>query len=184
MKKDICKEWRITDNEYQKLDESWGKLAEHQSWDLFHRNTRNNHTDEQTDIAQEIRIALMKAGSYYKRQVYIEKCLELCQKHIKDIFTSLIVNNLLDLWNKKTKHGGKRQKFGSNQEYILFKLVRKLVPKKERPNRNAELQIDLRFNAYCKSITWNRAKAMGKKITKERVIRGNCVSISEYDFLC
>lgn len=179
----ICKEWRITNDEYSLLDQEYGQLAEFQAWDLIKRNTNCNHTDDQTDIAQELRIALMKAGSYYKRQVYIEMCLSLCFKYTQDTFTKEIVNNLQDLWDNKTKHGANRQKFGPEQEKILYKLVRKLVPKAERPNKDAQLIMDSKFTAYCKSITWNHQKAMGKKITREKQIRSRQVSLSEFDYV-
>ena len=180
---DICRQWRITNDEYLMLDETYGKLCQYQAWQLYNKNSRNNHTDEQADIAQDIIIALMKAGSYYKRQIYIEKCLDLCQKHAQDDFIKHMVDTLRDLWKNKTRHGANRQKFGPHQEKILFKLVRKLVPKKDRPNKEANLKMDSKFSTYCKSITWNQVKAMGKKITREKSIRSNQVSLSEFDFL-
>lgn len=179
----ICKSWRITDSEYSLLDKKFGLLAEYQSWQLYNKNSRNNHTDEQADISQDIRIALMKAGSYYKRQVYIEKCLELCEEYVHDVFLRQVVKNLRKLWKNKTRHGANKQKFGPHQEKLLSRLVRKLVPAGERPQRNAELKMDSKFTTYCKSITWNQVKAMGKKITREKGIRANQVSISEYDFI-
>ncbi len=179
----ICKTWKITDEEYAKLDSKWGLLCEYQSWQLFNKNARTNHTDEQTDISQDIRIALMKAGSYYKRQVYVEKCLDLCKRHIEDEFVYRIWENLFFLWKNKTRHGANRQKFGPYQERLLDRLVRKCVPANQRPRKKAELEMDSKFTTYCKSITWNQVKAMGKKITREKGIRANQVSISEHEFL-
>lgn len=179
----ICKNWRITDDEYLQLDKKFGLLAEYQSWQLYNKNSRNNHTDDQTDISQDIRIALMKAGSYYKRQVYIERCLELCEKHVKDEFLRQVVRHLCLLWKNKTRHGANRQKFGPHQERLLSRLVRKIVPRQERPQKKAQLRMDSKFTTYCKSITWNQVKAMGKKITREKGIRANQVSISEHEFL-
>jgi len=94
-----------------------------------------------------------------------------------------LVGSLQDLWNNKTRHGANRQKFGPYQEKILYKLTRKIVPKKERPNKKATLKIDSKFTTYCKAITWNEQKSMGKKITREKVIRSSCVSLSEFDYL-
>ena len=179
----ICKNWRITDEEYIALDKKFGLLVEYQGWQLYNKNSRNNHTDEQADISQDIRIALMKAGSYYKRQVYIEKCLDLCFKYVHDDFLRQIVRVLNNLWKNKTRHGANKQKFGPYQEKLLSKIVRKSVPLAERPLRNAQLKIDAKFSTYCKSITWNQVKAMGKKITREKSIRSGCVSLSECDFL-
>ena len=180
----ICKDWMVSNDDYEVLDKEYGKLAEFQAWQLFRSNTRNSHTDEQVDIAQEMRLALITAGSYFKRQIYIEKCFELCSVYITDEFTKYVLKDLNDLWENKTKHGANRQKFGEPQEKMLFALVRKFVPKQYRPDRKARLEAGEKFERYCKSITWNRCKAMGKKITRERTIRANQVSISEFEFLC
>jgi len=180
----ICKEWRISETEYLLLDKQFGKLCEKQAWILLQKNYRNNHTDEQVDIAQDMRLAMIRAGSYYKRQLFIEKCLELCEKYAPDRFHSLMVESLKNLWLNKTRHGANRQKFGPPQEKMLFRLTRKIVPKKIRPNKKEQLtSIGPTFERYCKSITWNEMKAKGKKITREKAIRSNQVSISEFDFL-
>lgn len=179
----ICKDWMINNEEYRLLDERFGNLAEFASWELYRKNSRNNHTNEQTDIAQDLRMALMRAGSYYKRQVYIEACLELCKKYATDSFMKLMVDSLQDLWDNKTRHGANRQKFGPYQETVLYKLLRKIVPKAERPDKNALLRMDSKFTTYCKAITWNEQKSMGKKITREKVIRASMCSLSEFDYL-
>ena len=165
------------------LDEKFGDLCEYAAWQLIKKNSRNNHTDEQTDIAQELRIALIRAGSYYKRQVYVVANLELCTKYAKDRFMKCLVGELCELWKNKTRHGANRQKFGPHQEKLLDKLSRLLVPKSERPSKTAALRIDAKFCTYCKSITWNAQKSMGKKITREKAIRSGQVSLSEYDYL-
>jgi hypothetical protein len=183
MKEDICKEWKISSEEYEKLDIKFGKLIEHQSWDLIRRNNRTNFTDEQVDIAQNLRIALMKAGSYYKRQVYIEKCLFLCEKYSKDLNSKKKILLLKDLWNNKTRHGANKQKFGPIEEKKLELLLNKVVPKSYYPDKAASLKIDSKFIIYCKSITWNEQKTMGKKITREKSIRENSVSLSDFDYM-
>jgi hypothetical protein len=181
----ICKEWKISEDEYWKLEKAFGLLCEKQAWELLRKNYRNNHTDEQTDIAQDMRMAMIRAGSYHKRQTYIEKCLRLCQEHVQGEgkFLKSVVRALVKLWKNKTRHGAGRQKFGPHQEKLLYRLTRQLVPKNNRPSKKAPLQMDSNFATYCKSITWNEMKAKGKKITREKVIRGNMASLSEYDFL-
>jgi hypothetical protein len=181
--KSIFLKFPITEQEYSLLDKEFGDLCEYQAWQLIKKNTKNNHTDEQTDIAQDLRLSLIRAGSYYKRQVYIEKCLELCKKYAHNEFTRCMVSSLEDLWKNKTRHGANRQKYGPYQEKILDKLVRKLVPKKERPSKKASLEIGKKFVTYCKAITWNQQKSMGKKITREKNLRSGQVSLSEYDYL-
>lgn len=182
---EICKSFPIGEEEYKKLDSHFGQLSHYIAWQLYKKNSRNNHTDEQEDIAQELTIALIRAGSYYKRQVYIEKSLDLCYKFVKDKdkLLTLVVLELKNLWANKIRHGASRQKFGTYQEKILNKILKKVVPKNERPDKKAPLEIDGKFTTYCKAITWNAQKSMGKKITREKGIRGSMVSLSEFDYL-
>ena len=94
-----------------------------------------------------------------------------------------LVKQLQDLWKNKTRHGANKQKFGQYQEQILEKIVKEIVPARSRPSKKACLRIDSKFNNYCKAIMWNRQKAMGKRITREKTIRGGLVSLSEYDYM-
>jgi len=183
--KEIYKRFPITDNEYSKLKTLLDKLAHDVSWKLLGKNTRNNHTEEEEDIFQEVSISMLTAGTYYKRQVYIESCLELCKTYSikEDVFIAKIVERLVWLWKNKTRHGANRQKFGPHQELILEKMTKMLVPSSKRPSKKAPLIIDSKFKTYCKSIMWNRGKAMGKRITREKGIRGGLVSLSEFDYL-
>lgn len=183
--KNIDENFLVTEEEYLKLEEKFGKLAEFQAWEMIRKNSKNNHTDDQEDISQELRISLIKAGAYYKRQVYIEKCLELCGKYVSKNNLELIkvIKKLQYLWDNKTRHGANRQKFGPNEEVLLDKIIKEIVPKDILPSKSEKLKFDAKFSTYCKSITWNRCKALGKKITREKTIRSGTVSISEYDYL-
>ena len=173
----------VTEEEYLILDGKFGELCEYQAWQLLKKNTKNNHTDSQEDIAQDMRMALLRAASYYKRQCYIEKALELCKKYAKDEFIKSLIKQLANLWKNKTRHGANRQKFGIYQEKMLDKLVKCLVPIKERPDKKSSLVMDTKFITYCKAITWNAQKNLGKRITREKSIRTGMVSMSEYDYL-
>lgn len=173
----------VTNEEYFQLDEKFGSLALYQSWQLLKKNSRNNHTLDQEDIAQELRMALMRSASYYKRQCYIEKCFELCEKYAKDKFVKSVLTELKHLWKNKTRHGANRQKYGPHQEALLEKLVKHLIPLEERPSRKEPLKFDRKYSTYCKAITWNTLKAMGKKITREKSVRSGLVSLSNYDYL-
>lgn len=175
----ICKAWRVTEKEYQLLETQFGKLAEKQAWILLQKNYRNNHTEEQIDIAQEMRLAMIKAAAYHKRQVYIEKCLELCETHAVDQFTVTLVSNLKKLWKSKKRKG---RRFGPYQEKVLSRLMRKIVPQKLRARKKAPLQLDEGFIIYCKAITWNATKQMGKRITREKRLRSSQVSLSEFNY--
>lgn len=81
----ICDEWPISNSEYEELNESFGNLARFAAWRLLKQNSKNNHTDEFDDIYQELSCALVKAASYYKRQVYIENCFIRSLEHISSL---------------------------------------------------------------------------------------------------
>lgn len=180
---DICTNFSINEEEYAELEKRFGKLTWHAAHELKKKNSRNNYTDEAEDIRQELQMSMLRAGSYYKRQVYIEKCFSVAKKYADDQFLNRILIELENLWQNRTRHGANRQKFGPFQEVLLFKLVRHIVPKKERPDKKANLKIDAKFSTYCKAIVWNGQKSMGKKITREKTIRSGLVSLSEFDYL-
>ena len=173
----------LTNDEYLELESRFGDLCNFAAWQLIRKNVKNNHTDEIDDIAQQLRMAVIRAGCYYKRQIYIEQCLELVSKYCKDIFMKSMVEELNNLWINRTKHGANKQKFGEHQENILKYLVLKFVPLDKRPDPKNCLKIDSKFTTYCKSITWNAQKSLGRKITRERSIRTGQVSLSEFDYL-
>ena len=194
----------ITEEEYRVLDEKFGKLCHYASWQLNKKNSKNNHTDDPEDTVQTLRIALIRAGSYYKRQTYIEACLNAIAiikrdedeegnpigdpyitslRYMKDKLLQGMAEHLLYLWLNKTRHGANRQKFGDYQEELLDMLLASSVPKEKHPDKSALLVIDPKFVTYCKQIIWNQQKQMGKKITREKSWRTGLVSLSEYDYL-
>jgi len=179
----IIKKFPISNEEYMLLERKFGNLAQYAAWQLVKKNSRNNHTDEQSDIAQELCFALITAGAYHKRQTYIESCLNLLNDHVTDELNQAIVEQLWNLWNNRKRHGANKQKYGPYQEKIMEDLVIKYVPKELIPDKNKPLKMDATFQNYCKSITWNRQRAMGKKITREKEIRGGQVSLSEFHHL-
>ncbi len=169
--------------EYDHLTKCFGKLCYYAAHQLQKKNSKNNYTDDFEDINQELQLSIIRAGSYYKRQIYIEKCLASVDQHNIDGFMKKIIVKLQDLWSNRTRHGANRQKFGYKQERMLDLIVKSVVPKKFRPDRNERLKIDTKFSTYCKAIVWNGQKSMGKKITREKSIRSGQVSLSEYDYL-
>lgn len=179
----VISAYPITSEEYSVLENKFEKLCHYQSWQLLRKNSKNNHTNEEEDVVQEMRLALISSACYYKRQVYIEKCLEAVFKYVNDYFVLQIVNELNDLWKNRTRHGANRQKFGEYQESVLFDIVNNYVPLSDRPDRNSPLVLDKKFNTYCKAITWNKQKSIGKKITKEKSFRAGMTSLSEFDYL-
>lgn len=179
----IIKSFPITEDEYKVLDEKFGKLCHYAAWQLKKKNSKNSQTNDPEDDAQELRMALLRAGSYYKRQAYIEASFEALEAHIEDKFIKNIVKELQQLWKDRRRHGANRQKFGEFQERLLDRLVKKHVPKDQRPDKNKCIVIDNQFSIYCKNIVWNEQKSLGKKITREKSWRTGLVSLSEYDYL-
>lgn len=178
----ILQSFPVTETEYLQLDKMFGDLVHYAAWQLIRKNVKNNHINDVEDVAQDLRIALIEAGSYYKRQKYIEGCLEIAKQHTTGRANKAVLE-LENLWLNRTKHGANRQKFGPPQEQALEKIIKAHVPEQDRPNRKQELLIDKKFVTYCKTIAWNRQKCSGKKITKEKSIRQGMVSISEFDYL-
>lgn len=179
----IVNEFPVTEPEFLELDEKFGQLCHYAAWQLKKKNSNNNHTDEQEDVAQDLRIALLRAGSYYKRQTYIETSFKVLEETLKDKFVKRILDELIDLWNNRTRHGANRQKFGEYQQEIMERLLVKYVSHDVRPQRTATLKMDTKFITYCKQIIWNQQKAIGKKITREKSLRNGLVSLSEFDYL-
>ncbi len=181
--KGICESFPVTSEEYKELEYEFGKLAKKASWELLRKNHKNNHTDEFDDINQELIMSMLRAGSYFKRQVYIEQCLEVAKNHAKDGFLLHILEELENLWNNRTRHGANRQKYGPLQEEMLERIVKKYVAKKYRPDKKSNLLIDKKFSTYCKTIVWNAQKSMGRKITREKSLRTGQVSLSDFEYL-
>ena len=149
---------------------------------MHRKNSNNSNTNDPEDDAQELRIALIRAGSYYKRQTYIENSFIVLRSYLKDRFLLRLVKELEALWEGRRSHGAGRQKFGKFQEGILDQLLN-LVPEQFRPKKSEALSIDVKFSTYAKQIIWNAQKSLGKKITKEKGFRNNLVSLSEFDYL-
>jgi len=181
--KSMYDEFQVTESEWLQLQEKFEDLCHFQAWQLLKKNTKNNHTNDFDDVAQELKMHPLIAGTYHKRQVYIESCLDICNNFAKDKFIKFVLNELDNLWKNRKRHGANRQKFGPFQEKLLDKIVRTVVPSSRRPSKQAPLQIDTTFVTYCKAIGWNCQKTIGKKITREKTIRSGLVSLSEYDYL-
>ncbi len=179
----ICQAYPISNTEYEDLSKQFGLLAHKAAWDLKRKNFNNNFIDDQEDVVQDLRIALINAGSYYKRQNYIENCFTVLTEVIRDKFTCQILDELKDLWKNKTRHGAGKQKFGPYQEQILERLISRFIPLNERPSKTNSLVIDAKFRTYCKQVVWNKQRNLGKKITKEKSIRSGLCSLSEFEYL-
>jgi hypothetical protein len=180
--RNIFRSFKLTDAEFEMLRKKFGDLCKYEAWQLLRKNLKNNHTDELEDIEQDLLLAMAKAGIYYKRQTYIEECIRQAKKHVKDPFLSKMVVSLSNLWDRRKFHGASRQTFGQKQERVLNQIISTL-PFDQRPNPKKPLVMCDELIIYCKGITWNQQRALGRKISKERSIRTGCVSLSEYNFL-
>ncbi len=181
--KNIINNYPVKDAEYAVLEEEFDNLLHYAGWQLLKKNSQNNHTEEEEDIAQELRLSVIRAGSYYKRQVFIENCLKIAKQYVRDDMVMRIVDELSELWDNRKRHGANRQKFGPHQEAMLTKIIKRHVPSDEHPDPGATLKVDAKFSTYCKAIAWNAQKNIGKKISKEKSWRSGMASISEYDYL-
>jgi len=187
MKSDLLKrmysKFKISNEEYRILEKQFGNLCYFAAQQLYRKNKKNNQTDEIEDIAQELRLALLDTGVYCKRQIYIERCLEVAHKYCdKDYFLKKIVDKLQELWdNRKVK--GIKKRFGQHQENLLDFIIKRCVPEEERPDPNAKLVVDIKFIKYCKQIVWNRQRNLGKRITRELPLRNGICSLSSFDYL-
>jgi hypothetical protein len=179
----IMNSFPVTETEYELLDKRFGKLAHYAAWELKRKNAKNANANDPDDDVQELRIALVRAGSYYKRQTYIEECFEVLEQHVRDKFIMKVIHELQHLWEDRRRHGANRQKFGVHQQVILDALVQKHVPEEARPKRDEPLKLDQHFTTYCKQIIWNAQKSLGKKITREKSWRTGLVSLSDFDYL-
>ena len=183
--KNIVSNFPITNEEYEQLDKKFGKLCYFAAWQLRRKNSQNYFSKDPDcfDESQDLRMALIRAGSYYKRQTYIEASFEALRPYVDDTMAKKVLARLEALWEDRRRHGANRQKFGSFHEEILDRLLKTYVPSKERPQKDAMLKIDSKFSTYCKQIVWNAQKSIGKKITRDKSFTTGLVSLSEYDYL-
>jgi hypothetical protein len=179
----VFKNFPVSDKEYQILDKKFGQLCYYASWQLIRKNSANNHQFDLDDVSQELMVAVLRAASYYKRQVFIDTSLSALKNASMDKTSRLIVKELSNLWDNRTRHGASRQKFGDHQEQIMKELCRKFLPPNEIPSMTRELIMENKFLTYCKQILWNATKHLGRKISREKPLRAGQVSLSDHEYL-
>lgn len=179
----VFKNFPVSNSEYIQLEKKFGQLCYYASWQLIRKNSANNHQFEIEDVSQELMVAVLRAASYYKRQVYIDSSLQTLENAKLDRFTRLILKELIHLWKNRTRHGASRQKFGDHQEAILKQMCQVLLPPEEVPSPERELSMEAKFLTYCKQILWNATKHLGRKISREKPLRSGQVSLSDHDYL-
>ncbi len=170
-------DFALTDAEYAALEPDFEDLLHFAAWRHLRANQRNNHTDEEADLAQCLRLALITAGAYYKRQCLIEGSFVELTVRIDDRGREEF-DDLKDRWANRRRHGNGRARFGDDQERQLDDLLRRYVPPSGRPDKAASLVADRRFTTYAKSVVWNTLKQHGIKTTREKPIRFGMASLS------
>lgn len=168
----IQRAFPITNEEFLRLEKQFDNLLHFAGWKLLRGNEGGLHTEQEEDVYQELRIAMLKAASYYKRQTWVEACLE-------SLPDSPAKQRLTDRWNGRAHHK-RGASFGEHEEQELKRLIERMP---ERPDCDTPLVIDAQFRTYAKSIIWNHEKQMGKRIGKEKPLRAGCVSLSENQHL-
>jgi len=179
----IFKNFPITTDEYKILEKKFGQLCYYAAWQLTRKNSSNNHQYDLDDFQQELMLSVLRAGSYYKRQMYIDSSFGNLKNKNLGNFSVQILAELDNLWQNRTRHGANRQKFGDYQEKILYKLCDLFLEIDEKPKKYRPLVFDTKFATYCKQIIWNAQRNLGKKITREKPLRSGQVSLSDHDYL-
>jgi len=183
----IQKRYPISDAEYRILEEKYDKLC----WFAANSLARSNKKSEEDlqDYHSDIQIGMFRAGSYYKRQCFLESIFAYL-KHCKVFMEPEEIQELSILRKTWSSHKT-RSSFGEVQEDKLIEILNKYKgvackPGGEKipiPDINAALKFDPNFGVYCKAIIWNTKKSLGQQISKENANRNNEISLSEYDFL-
>jgi len=176
----IQKRYPISNEEFDILQTKYGKLCWFAATKLAASNKKCD--DDLQDYHAEISISMYRAGSYYKRQTFIENAFEYLNR-CKIYIATEDMNDLINLqscWNKKAN-------FYEQHEDKLLALVNKYGKnpniEMQTPDPTTKLVFDDKFSVYCKSILWNASKNIGQNISKENHNRVKEVSLDEWGFL-
>jgi hypothetical protein len=174
----IQKKYPVSDQEYEILNTQYGKLC----WFAANKLARSNRREDEDlqDFHSEIQIGMFRSGSYYKRQVFIDKSF----RYLKFFFPFMtlpeisMLNSIKDKWQNRKNH------FGEKEEAQLRVLLQVCKRQGRRtPDPAKALFMGKRFNIYCKAIIWNTYKALGQCVSKENERRNKEVSLDEWAFL-
>lgn len=174
----IQKRYPITNEEFEVLEKKYGKLC----WFAASKLASSNKKSEEDlqDFHSEILIGMFRAGSYYKRQTFIENVLEYlnkCRVYMSaEDLTSLKM--LIKTWDRKAD-------FTEIHEVIIRDILAKYQDAiaDKTPSDTFTLQFNEKFEVYCKAIIWNTKKSLGQSISKENEHRCQEVSLDEWGFL-
>lgn len=174
----IQKRYPVTDSEFEILEKKYGKLC----WFAASKLASSNNKSEEDlqDFHSEILIGMFRAGSYYKRQTFIENVFEFldnCKIYMKNEDLN-ILKTLKTCWNRKAN-------FTEKQEVIIRELLEEYKNSSNinAPSEKDPLLMDSKFDIYCKAIIWNTQKALGQNISKENEHKNKEISLDEWSFL-
>jgi len=174
----IQKRYPITNQEFEVLEEKYGKLCWYAATNLAFTNGKSE--EDRQYFHSEILIGIFRAGSYYKRQTFIENVFEYLDKYKDEMESSDIFNleKLKDTWKHKAN-------FTETHEIIIREILKKYenISKEECPKDNFSLIFDDKFEIYCKAIIWNTKKSLGQAISKDNENRRKEVSFDDCQFL-
>lgn len=174
----IQKKYPVTNEEFEVLEKKYGKLCWFAASNLTYSNRKSE--EDLQDFHSEILIGMFRAGSYYKRQTFIENVFEYldkCKIYMEPIDISSL-QTLKNTWKRKAD-------FNETHEVIIREILKKYEDaiNEDAPKDNLTLQFDEKFEIYCKSIIWNTKKSLGQSISKENKYKCKEISLDEWEFL-
>lgn len=181
----IQKRYPISTKEYKSLDEKYGKLCWYAAQKLTSSIRRG--CEDLDDFHSEIVIGMCRAGSYYKRQIYIEGLFKFFeQRDLQDYISCGDQYKLETIQNKWTNKKSSFQETDENELIALSKKYTGIVKQKQcgsLPKQIQPLTFSQKFQIYCKAIIWNTCKSLGQQINKENMHRCAEISLDEWGFL-
>ena len=192
----IQKRYPVTDAEFEVLDEKYGKLCWFAASKLASANRKSE--EDLQDFHSEILIGMFRAGSYYKRQTFIESTFKYLDK--SRVFMSsedlADLNLLQKMWYQRKAYFTEihevliREVLGKYTDALEEKTPSDKEPLEFNPanqktyvNANGETKKVNPFEVYCKAIIWNTKKSLGQAISKENEHKCKEVSLDEWNFL-
>jgi hypothetical protein len=169
----IQKRFPITEDEFNKLEEKYGKLC----WFAANKLAASQHRspEDLDDFHSEIQIGMCRAGSYFKRQTFIENAFQFLRSQELSKSDKKEFDDIENLWNTK------KSRFGIKEEDNLRSILDNYNEKDF--DYSIPLDFDEKFKVYCKAIIWNTYKALGQQMSKENSVRSSEISLDEWPFL-
>ena len=170
----IQKRYPVTDEEFDYLVQKYGKLCWFAATKLG--NQKHRLPEDLSDFHSEIQLGMCRAGSYFKRQTFLEKCFTHLEQSDLSSEDKSILEEIQKIWNTK------KALFGEKEEDRLLELFNKYRDNVDFSDHD-RLIFNEKFEVYCKSIIWNTTKTLGEHISRENSLRASEISLDEYPFI-